>query len=208
MATNLVLLARDHEALAAVAKNCAALGAKIHSLSGELSDEIFMGGAIDAALQEFAAIDVLINNAGVASHEAVQHADLADWQNTMNINFTAITYLSRHILPGMIERKSGTIINISSISGRNTSAGSAIYSASKHALNGFAGCMYEDVRDYGIKISTIMPGFVDTELTQGLGMSAGDMIKPDDVADSVQYVLSASANCCPTEIVLRPQLRP
>ena len=67
---------------------------------------------------------------------------------------------------------------------------------------------YEDVRDYGIKVSSIMPGFVDTDLTGSMGMNSEHMIAPSDVADSVQYVLSASASACPTEIVLRPQLRP
>ena len=105
-------------------------------------------------------------------------------------------------------RETGTVIHISSISGRNTSAGGGIYSASKYALNGLAGCMYEDVRDHGIKVSAIMPGFVATDLTDNLGMTNNNMITPEDVADSVQYVLSASAHCCPTEIVLRPQQRP
>jgi NADP-dependent 3-hydroxy acid dehydrogenase YdfG len=116
--------------------------------------------------------------------------------------------LSRHILPQMVSRQSGVIINISSLSGRNTGAGNAIYAASKHALNGFSGCLYEDVREIGIKVSTIMPGFVETDLTENLGMTSRNMIQPEDVANCVEYVLSASAHCCPTEIVLRPQLRP
>ncbi|MEM7020098.1 MAG: SDR family oxidoreductase [Pseudomonadota bacterium] len=204
----LFLLARNEAALTEVAETCKAKGASVDYLAGELTDAPYMDRTIQTALQTFGAIDVLVNNAGMGRHDAVQQADLVAWREVMDINFNAVAYLSKHLLPGMIERKSGTIINISSISGRNTSAGSAIYSASKHALNGFSGCLYEDVRDYGIKVSTIMPGFVDTDLTQGLGMQSSKMIQPQDVADSVRYVLSASPYCCPTEIVLRPQQRP
>lgn len=205
---NLFLLARDKEMLEAVAVECRAESITVETLAGELGSEAFMAQAIRSALGAFEAIDVLVNNAGTANQQAVQDADLDVWRDVMDVNFGAVMYLSRHILPGMVSRQSGTIINISSLSGRNTNAGGAIYSATKHALNGFGGCMYEDVRDYGIKVSTIMPGFVETDLTDGLGLQANKMIQPQDVAASVEYVLSASAYCCPTEIVLRPQMRP
>ena len=68
--------------------------------------------------------------------------------------------------------------------------------------------MFEDVRDYGIKVSTIMPGYVETALTAPLNLNANHMIQPEDVADAVQYIVNASNTCCPTEIVLRPQRRP
>ncbi|MFT4853250.1 MAG: NADP-dependent 3-hydroxy acid dehydrogenase YdfG [Candidatus Azotimanducaceae bacterium] len=205
---NLVLLARNQEMLASVTTACRQHGTRVECFTGELRDEAFMGRAIGGALETFGAIDVLVNNAGAANMQRVQDADLAAWRDVMDVNFNAIVYLCRHILPQMVSRESGTIINISSLSGRNTSAGSAIYAASKHALNGFSGCLYEDVREFGIKVSTIMPGFVDTDLTENLGMTSKNMIQPQDVANCVAYVLSASPHSCPTEIVLRPQLRP
>ncbi len=208
MGYNLFLLARNQELLEEVAQECRAQAVTVECFAGELGDEAFMDEAVKAALASFGAIDVLINNAGAASQQAVQEADLAVWRDIMDVNFNAVVYLSRHLLPGMVSRRSGTIINISSLSGRNTNAGGAIYSATKHALNGFTGCMYEDVREHGIKVSTIMPGFVETELTQNMGMQGNKMIQPQDIAASVEYVLSASAYCCPTEIVLRPQMRP
>ena len=205
---NLVLLARNAQALAEVVELCESQNVKVVSLAGELADEQYMDSAIKLGVDTFACIDVLINNAGAASRQAVQDADLSAWRDILDVNFNAVVYLSRQILPSMIERKSGAVVNISSISGRNTHAEGAIYCASKHALNGFSGCMYEDVRDYGIKVSTIMPGFVETGLTSELKLKASHMLQPDDVADAVEFVLSASTTCCPTEIVLRPQLRP
>lgn len=208
MGYNLLLLARNQEALEEVGGECRARKVSVECLAGELTDEKYVNAAIEGALEAFGAIDVLINNAGTSSQKAVQDADLQVWRDVMQLNFDAIVCLSRHILPGMIARQSGAIINISSLSGRNTSAGSAIYSASKHALNGFSGCLYEDVREHGIKVSTVMPGFVETDLTENMGLKANNMIQPGDIADCVEYVLSASAQCCPTEIVLRPQQRP
>lgn len=209
---NLFLLARNEVALTSVVAECQAVSKDqpidVLSFAGELTDEAYVDAAITAAIDAQGAIDVLVNNAGIAQHQAVQNADIGAWRDLFDVNFHAVVYLCRQILPAMIERRSGAVINISSISGRNTSAGSGAYSASKHALNGFTECMYEDVREHGIKVSAIMPGFVATELTGGMGMNSGNMIRPDDVADAVQYVLMASANCCPTEIVLRPQLRP
>ncbi len=202
------LLARNEQALEAVASECRALGAEASYLAGDLTDEAYMLEAIQAATDTFGGIVVLVNNAGAAERDAVQDADTDAWRQVMDLNFNAAVYLTRHVLPGMIERKSGCIINMSSIAGRTTAGGNGIYSASKFALNGLSGCLFEDVRDHGIKVSTIMPGFVDTALTEGMGLDAGNMIVPGDVADAVQYVLASSPSCCPTEIVLRPQKRP
>ena len=205
---DLFLLGRDEQALNQVSGECEAHGVNAGYAAGDLLDEAYLRASVDAAFTRFSHIDVLINNAGMANRAAVQNADLDTWRGVMDLNFTAIMFLCRQILPVMIERKHGAVINISSISGRNTHAGGAIYSASKHALNGFSGCLYEDVRDFGIKVSTIMPGFVDTALTGDLDLNAANMIQPQDVADAVGYILQSSGSCCPTEVVIRPQQRP
>jgi 3-oxoacyl-[acyl-carrier protein] reductase len=205
---NLFLLGRDAQAMAAVVAECSTRSVEVAGHCGELTDESFASTALEMAENQFGGIDILINNAGAGMHQAIQDADLAAWRALMAVNFDAVVYLTSKVLPGMISRGSGAVINISSISGRNSSAGSGIYSASKAALNGLGGSIFEDVREHGIKVSTIMPGFVETDLTRGHGMDPGKMIRTEDVADSVEYVLSASANCCPTEIVLRPQRSP
>ena len=205
---DLLLLGRDEQALSTTAELCQSHNSNAEIFAGDLSDETYMDAAVSVAYSRFDRVDLLVNNAGTAQRAAVQSADLSLWRDVMDLNFQAIVYLCRQILPSMIDQQSGTVINISSISGRNTNAGGAIYCASKHALNGFSGCMYEDVRDYGIKVCSIMPGFVDTDLTSSLGLETSNMIQPEDVAHAVEYVVSASNTCCPTEIVLRPQQRP
>lgn len=200
------LLGRDQGALDTVAAACPPASAA--TMAGDLRDVKFIDTAIADAIAFMGTIDVLINNAGAAVHGAVQDADMSAWRDVLDVNFMATAHLTRHVLPGMIERGSGAIINISSINARHVNAGSAIYAATKHALNGFSGCLFEDVREHGVKVSTIMPGFVATDMTAPLGKDHERMIRPDDIADAVVYVLSASAACCPTEIVIRPQRQP
>tara|TARA_R110001599_G_C12272072_1_gene661610 strand:+ start:7245 stop:7943 length:699 start_codon:yes stop_codon:yes gene_type:complete len=202
------LVARDEKALDAVADECRAMNANVGYLAGELTDTSYLDIALQAAVDAHGAVDVLVNNAGAARPESMQEANLEAWRQIMDLNFNSVAYLSRQVLPAMIEKGAGSVINISSISGRSGSAGNGIYSATKHALNGLSECMYEDVRDHGIKVSSIMPGFVNTSLTGDMGLNSGNMITPEDVADAVEYVVSSSPTCCPTEIVLRPQLRP
>lgn len=200
------LLGRDSASLGSVVEDCANHGVAANCLAGDLQDPVYLDEAVNAAGAFLGQVDVLVNNAGTASDGPVYSADLDEWRGVLDVNFSAAVHLSRGVLPGMVERKRGAVVNISSISGRNCNAGAAIYAATKHAINGFTGCLYEDVREFGIKVSAIMPGFVETALTSRLGKNTANMIRPDDIADAVEYVLSSSAACCPTEIVIRPQL--
>ncbi|MFT4564334.1 MAG: NADP-dependent 3-hydroxy acid dehydrogenase YdfG [Gammaproteobacteria bacterium] len=205
---SLFLMGRDRAELDSVANECRRNGNAVICHAGDLEEPEYVNQAIEVACQQLGHVDVLINNAGRSSYGTVAAADMASWQSVMNVNFNATMVLCRYVLPSMIERKQGAIINISSLSGRHTNPGDAIYAATKHAINGFSGCLYEDVRDFGIKVSTIMPGFVDTEMTASIGKRTANMIQADDIADTVEFVLAASPNCCPTEIVIRPQQRP
>lgn len=205
---DLFLLGRDGTALAAVAAECAARAAQADFLAGDLREASYITAAHDAARARFGGIDVLINNAGSAARGVTQSADLDVWRAVLDLNLWAVMALTRSVLPGMIERRRGAVINISSISGRHSNGGDAIYAASKHALNGYTASLFEDVREFGIKVSSIMPGFVETTLTTSLNKRAERMISPDDIAATVAFVLASSARCCPTEIVVRPQLAP
>ena len=201
-----MLLGRDADALAQSAAACEEQGGMAHWLAGDLAEDEFMTEAVAQTRSRLGPVDVLVNNAGVAIMQPVQAADMTAWRRLMQINFDSAVFLANAVLPSMLARETGAIINISSISGRNTGPGAGAYSASKHALNGFSGCLFEDVREQGIKVSSVMPGFVATDLTDGLGLEASRMIRASDVADCVEFILGSSSHCCPTEIVLRPQL--
>ena len=102
----------------------------------------------------------------------VYKAEIEDWRDLVELNVGAALKLSNLVLPSMIERRRGAIINISSLSGKFSSTGSSLYSASEHAFNGLSGGLFEDVREFDIKVSSIMPGFVDTQLTADIGGDA------------------------------------
>jgi 3-oxoacyl-[acyl-carrier protein] reductase len=117
--------------------------------------------------------------------------------------------LARSLLPAMVEKRSGAIINIGSISGKSGEAGSAAYAASKFGLIGFTQSLSEEIREYGVKASVILPGFVATDMIPPLKhLDRSKMLEPEDVAQAVLFVLHSQPTCCPVELTLRPQRTP
>ena len=159
--------------------------------------------------RQFGAVDFLINNAGWGKRASVVRAKIEDWDQTLRVNLRAPMLLAQKLLPAMIEKGEGAVINIGSVSGKSGEANGAAYSASKFGLIGFTQSLYEEVREHGVKVSVILPGFVDTSLIPpNRQLDRGKMIRADDIAQTVLYVLTSSATCCPVEITVRPQRSP
>jgi len=159
--------------------------------------------------RNFGAVDILINNAGWGKRAPVVKTRVEDWDQTFRLNLRAPMLLAQRLLPAMIEKGEGAIINIGSVSGKSGEANGAAYSASKFGLIGFTQSLYEEVREHGVKVSVILPGFVDTPLIPpNRQLDRSKMIRADDIAQTVLYVLSSSATCCPVEITVRPQRSP
>ena len=203
-----ILLGRDAKKLKVLTTECQSQHGNATYFAGDLLDTNYMELMEKTISSHRKHISLLVNNAGIALRGPFYKSSMEEWSKIVNLNVSAALNLSRAVLPGMIDRRKGTIINISSLSGRFTSAGSALYSATKHALNGLSGGMFEDIRGFDIKVSAIMPGYVDTDLTSNIGRNKKRMIFPEDVAAAVDFVIQSSPNCCPTEIVLRPQRAP
>jgi 3-oxoacyl-[acyl-carrier protein] reductase len=157
----------------------------------------------------YGCVDFLINNAGWGKRAPVVKAEIADWDQTFRVNLRAPMLLAKYFLPGMIENGAGAVINIGSVSGKSGEANGAAYSASKFGLIGFTQSLYEEVREHGIKVAVILPGFVDTPLIPpNRRLDRGKMIQAEDVAQSVLYVLMSPPTSCPVEITIRPQRTP
>ncbi len=164
---------------------------------------------VDRSAQHFGAIDILINNAGWGKRASVVKAKIDDWDQTFRVNLRAPMILAQRLLPAMIEKGEGAVINVGSVSGKSGEANGAAYSASKFGLIGFTQSLYEEVREHGIKVSVILPGFVDTPLIPpNRQLDRSKMIQADDIAQTVLYVLTSPATCCPVEITVRPQRTP
>jgi short-subunit dehydrogenase len=139
----------------------------------------------------------------------VARARIEDWDQTLKVNLRAPMILAHLVVPQMIAKGDGAVINIGSISGKSGDANASGYAASKFGLIGFTQSLYEEVREYGIKVSVILPGFVDTPLIpETRQLDRSKMIRADDIAQAVHFVLTSSPSCCPVEITVRPQKTP
>lgn len=157
-------------------------------------------------------INVLVNNAGLCVEESIYYADLAKWDEALAVNLHAVINLTNLCMPQLKLSKqkfgSAAIINISSTSGHRVYAKGANYCATKWGLNGFTAALFEDVRYDGIKVCAICPGFVNTDMHANSTLDGKLMIQPQDIAETVQFVLDFPNRACPTEITIYPQKDP
>src|SRR5690348_4390081 len=149
-------------------------------------------------------IHILVNNAGIGLFGPAHEKSEADWDRVLNSNLKSVFLVSRAVIPSMIRRGSGDIINISSLAGRNTFAGGGIYCASKWGLMGLSGCMAEDLRQHGIRVSVICPGSVATEFSGSRPKDASKSLRPEDVALAVEAIVRQRPGSFLSEIQLRP----
>jgi 3-oxoacyl-[acyl-carrier protein] reductase len=205
----LILTARSLRQLEEVQGELAQSGGSAAIVAADLTRDEDLDRVAAEARRAFGAIDFLINNAGWGKRAPVVRAKIEDIDQTLRLNLRAPMLLARQVVPSMIERREGAVINIGSVSGKSGEADGAAYSASKFGLIGFTQSLYEEVREYGIKVAVILPGFVDTPMIPPVKhLDRAKMIQADDVAQSVLYVLNSPLTACPVEITIRPQRTP
>jgi len=159
--------------------------------------------------QTFGHVDVLVNNAGVGGFGGPLHEMPPEsWDQVLNTNLRGVYYCIRAFAPLMIRARAGHIINISSLAGKNALPNGAAYAASKWGLNGLSYSVAEELRGYGIRVSVICPGSVDTELSPHTGKDPKKMLQPDDVAHAVAMLVTQAPQSFASEILLRPTLKP
>jgi 3-oxoacyl-[acyl-carrier protein] reductase len=152
-------------------------------------------------------IGLLVNNAGVLIARPFEELTLEDWDTTMATNLRSLFVVTRAVLPGMRRRREGTIVNVASLAGRNGFAGGTAYTASKHAVLGFARSLMLEVRKEGIRVITICPGSVDTGMLRDQPMLQSDpqrILQPDDVAEAIVAAVHLPARAMVSEIDVRP----
>lgn len=204
-----MLASRSAEQLAAVQAEVAARGGQASWLRTDLSSQEDMAALVRQTLHRFGTIDFLVNNAGWGIKARIARARIQDWEQTLRVNLLAPMILSQLVLPTLVARRSGAVVNIASISGRAGQGGSAAYAASKAGLIGFSQSLFEEVREHHIKVAAIIPGFVDTGMIPPVRhLDRSRMIRPEDVAQAVLFVLTAPPTACPVEITVRPQRTP
>ncbi len=192
---NVVVCGRRKEPLEEVLGVVQARGGRGLALVADVSQEDDVEKMVKSSLDEFGQIDILINNAGIGGGGYIHNHDLHTWDRVMAINLRGPFLTSRAVLPMMREQKGGHIINISSESGLEYYQGNGAYGVSKHALNALGEFIQRENQDYGIRVETICPGMVITEMTENSqGLDHGKCLYPEDIADLVLWLLSRREN--------------
>ncbi len=194
------------------------LDAAVASLTQEgveaigISADVAVAKQVEEMLRQtnaaFGDLHILVNNAGIGRFGPAHEQSEEDWDAVMDTNLKGVFLCSKAVAPQMIRQKSGHIINISSLAGKNANAGGGIYYASKWGLQGLTYCMAEDLRKFGIRVSVICPGSVLTEFSPHAGKDPLKMLQPDDVAHAVAMLVTQAPQSFISEVLLRPTMKP
>ncbi len=149
-------------------------GTKFHEIYADASNHVQLAEVVKAALAEAGGFDVLVNNAGITKDGLSFRMKMEDWQKVIDINLTAVFVASQIVSSDMIRKKTGSIINMSSISGVHGEGGQVNYSASKAGLIGYTKALCKEVGSRGVRVNAVAPGFIDTEMTQAVKQEIRD----------------------------------
>ena len=183
-------------------------GIEVLATPADITREEQVSSLVRKTRQRFGPIDILVNNAGIGLFGPFHEQSEADWDRLIGTNLKSVFLMSREVAPEMILRKTGHIINISSLAGKNTFVNGAIYCASKWGLMGLTGCMAEDLRAHGIRVSAVCPGSVATDFSGQSAKDPAKMLQPGDVAHAVAALVMQSPGSFISEVQIRPTRKP
>lgn len=211
---NLVLAARTPAVLDEAVKEIkSATGVKVIGVPTDVSNLGDLENLVQVALKEFETIDILINNAGVSSQHPFDKQPLEDLERLAHTNYLGYVRLTRLVIPHMIERKSGAIINMvsGSVLVEPVPRNFLVYSSLKVGLRAFSKGLFWEMRDHGIKVTAIMPGVTDTDLTgklEDITVDKSRLMSTQAIEDAIMFALTVPANVCPLEIAAINQQTP
>ncbi|MEN9203735.1 MAG: SDR family oxidoreductase [Thermostichus sp. DG_1_6_bins_120] len=205
---SVILVARSQTDLLAVQSQIQSEGGKAEIFPMDLADLSVLPQQLQSLLNRFGPCDVLINNAGIAHVGPLATLSLSDWQRVIDLNLTAAFLCAQAVLPGMRQQRSGAIINVISIAGKRAFPNWGAYCASKFGLMGFSQALAEEERQYGIRVTSLCPGSVDTPLwdtdTVAVNFDRSKMLSPEWVADVIAYILRLPAGAVVEDLTLMP----
>lgn len=185
---NIGLAARTASDLDTVAAELKQYGVKTAIAIMDVADIHAVNSAVDSLKSELGTIDILINNAGIGAFGSFMALEPEQWEQIIRVNLLGAYYVTRAVLPEMIERKTGDIINVSSTAGKNGAAVTSAYSASKFGLIGMSESLMQEVRKHNIRVSTLLPSTVATDMAKDLNLTDGNperVMQPEDFAELV-----------------------
>jgi NAD(P)-dependent dehydrogenase (short-subunit alcohol dehydrogenase family) len=203
---DVALAARSAAELGAVADEVKAVGRRAVAVPTDIRDEAAVDALARQATEAFGRVDLLVNAAGVASFGPLAESPLAAWDETMAVNLRGAYLCCRAVLPGMMARRRGTIVNIGSMVTTRTLAGTTAYTAAKYGLLGLSRVLAEEMRSHGVRVGVISAGAVDTPLWDAIPSppSRELMLRPEQVAEAAVLMASLAANATLEEVTLLP----
>ena len=195
----IIAVARSAKLLDELARSIVQRGGRCRPIVLDVSDH----AAVEKSLGSLD-VEVLVNNAGLGIIKPLVDLGVDEWRRQMSVNLDGMFYVTRAVLPGLIARHRGYVMNIGSLAGRNTFVGGTCYSATKHAVIGFSESLMLEVRDAGVRVTVIMPGSVDTDFGGHTAGNASWKLTAGDVAESVWYVLDQPERALVSRVEMRP----
>lgn len=211
-----VLSARREDRLQSLAEELKKQGAQVHIEAVDVSDRAAME-AVAERLGALGGIDILINNAGTMPISPIINGRVDEWDQMIDVNIKGVLYAINAVYSGMAERKAGHIVNVSSIAARTTYPSAGVYAGTKHAVRAISETLRKEAIRFGVRVTDIQPGSVDTELPDSIGhekirgivksnMYGEDaaMLKADDIANAVIYALEQPEHVDVGELLIWP----
>jgi 3-hydroxy acid dehydrogenase/malonic semialdehyde reductase len=190
-------------------------GVAVHHFELDVRNQAAVAKAVDGLAKDWKAIEVLVNNAGLSRGlDKLHQGSLSDWEEMIDTNVKGLLYVSRAVVPGMVERGRGHIINIGSIAGYEVYPGGNVYCATKFAVRALSKAMRFDLNGTPIRVSEVAPGLVETEFSmvrfRGDAERAGKVyhglkpLSPDDIADAVLYCATRPPHVNVSHVIVMP----
>lgn len=208
LGAKVAICARDPNRLDEAAAKLRAEKAAVFAMPADVRRAGDIASLVQDTEKNLGPIDILINNAGIGYFGPIQDANEANWDLVLDTNLKSVFLVTKAVAGGMIERRSGHIINIASLAGKNAFKNGAIYCASKWGLMGLTECAAEDLRGFGIRVSAICPGTVHTDFSPHSGKDTHKMLQSEDIAHAVQMIVTQAPQSFISEILLRPTQKP
>jgi len=214
---NLVLSARRTERLAALAETLKTTGVDLVLEAVDVADRAAMA-EVGKRLAAKGGVDLLINNAGTMPISPILSGRVDEWEQMIDVNIKGVLYAIHAVYPGMVERKQGHIINISSVASRITFPSAGVYAGTKHAVRAISDTLRKEAMRYGVRVTDIQPGSVATELPDSikhdkirkavkanLYADPAALLQPEDIAEAIFYAASQPTHVDVSELLIRPQ---
>jgi NADP-dependent 3-hydroxy acid dehydrogenase YdfG len=210
------LAGRRQDRLEALAERIEGAGGRALAVPTDVSDEAQARALVERTVSELGGLSILVNNAGVMLLGPVAGADTDEWRRMITVNLLGLLYCTHAALPVMEAAGGGDIVNVSSVAGRRADAGAAVYNMTKFGVHAFSEALRQEALHAGIRVTTVAPGFVETELqghntnplvrraTERAREEIGEVLKAEDIAAEIVHAVTRPSHVCVNEIVVRP----